>query len=52
MLNPEDADKMIRFLSAAWFICKTEEDRQEFHRLAEELRKASGRPSQSSTEKP
>lgn len=44
MLQKEDADKIIRFLSAAWYICKTEEDRQEFHRLANELRKVSGQP--------
>lgn len=49
MLQPEDANKIIRFLSAAWFICKTEEDRQEFHRLANELRKASGQPAEDSS---
>lgn len=41
-LNPGDAEKIIRFLSAAWFCAGDEEGRAELHRLAEEVRKASG----------
>lgn len=44
MLSPKDANKIIGFLSAAWNCCTTKEDRQEMHRLANELRKASGQP--------
>ncbi|SCW80948.1 hypothetical protein SAMN04487970_105313 [Paenibacillus tianmuensis] len=46
MLSPEDANKMIRFLSAAYFCTESEEARKVFNRLANELRKASGQPEQ------
>ncbi|MBP1156855.1 MULTISPECIES: N-acetylmuramoyl-L-alanine amidase [unclassified Paenibacillus] len=46
MLNPEDANKIIRFLSAAYFCTDSAEARAEFNRLANELRKASGQPEQ------
>ncbi|BFT75225.1 glycoside hydrolase family 73 protein [Paenibacillus sp. P36] len=42
MMSCEDADKIIMFLSAAWTITEDAEARAEFHRLADELRKASG----------
>lgn len=42
-LRAQDADKIIAFLSAGWFIVQDHADaRNEFHRLANELRKASG----------
>ncbi|MCZ8516320.1 N-acetylmuramoyl-L-alanine amidase [Paenibacillus filicis] len=44
MLSPEDANKIIRFLSAAYLCVDSEEARSEFHRLANLLRKASGQP--------
>jgi len=44
VLSPEDANKIILFLSAAWGCTDSEEARAEFHRLANELRKASGQP--------
>lgn len=46
MLRPEDANKIILFLSAAWHCTESEEARKEFNRLANELRKASGQPEQ------
>lgn len=47
MLNPEDANKIIRFLSAGWFIVQGNKQAEaEFNRLANELRKASGQPPQ------
>ncbi|MFB6366234.1 N-acetylmuramoyl-L-alanine amidase [Paenibacillus elgii] len=46
MLSPEDANKMIRFLSAAYFCTDSEKAREEFNRLANVLRKASGQPEQ------
>jgi hypothetical protein len=46
MLSQEDANKIIQFLSAAWFATESEEARAEFKRLANELRKASGQPEQ------
>ncbi|GAA0376402.1 glycoside hydrolase family 73 protein [Bacillus horti] len=46
MLKKEDADKMIRFLSAGWFTVQgNKEAEKEFNRLANELRKASGQES-------
>lgn len=39
LLNPEDTDKIIRYLSAAWFCTDAEDARAEFHRLANELRR-------------
>ncbi|MCZ8523647.1 MULTISPECIES: N-acetylmuramoyl-L-alanine amidase [Paenibacillus] len=46
MLTPEDAEKIIRFLSAAYYCTESEEARREFKRLANALRKASGQPEQ------
>jgi hypothetical protein len=46
MLSVEDANKIIRFLSAAYFSTESAEARKEFNRLANELRKASGQPEQ------
>ena len=46
-MSPEDANKIIRFLSAGWFVVQgNAEAEAEFHRLANELRKASGQPVQ------
>lgn len=45
-LNPEDADKIIRYLSAGWFSTADPEARAEFNRLANEVRKAAGLPVQ------
>ncbi|MFD0692894.1 N-acetylmuramoyl-L-alanine amidase [Paenibacillus sp. GCM10027628] len=44
MLSAEDANKIIAFLSAAYNATQDPEARAEFHRLANELRKASGQP--------
>jgi hypothetical protein len=44
LLSPEDANKIIRFLAAAYDCTDSAEARKEFHRLANELRKASGQP--------
>lgn len=41
-MSVEDANKIIRFLSAAYMASPNREARQEFNRLANELRKASG----------
>lgn len=46
MLTPEDANKIIRFLSAAYFATESEEARAEFNRLANELRRVSGQDPQ------
>lgn len=47
MLTPEDANKIIRFLSAGWFVVQGNKQAEaEFNRLANELRKASGQPPQ------
>lgn len=47
MLSAEDANTIIEtFLSPMWFFVTTQEDRDEIHRLANELRKASGQPEQ------
>ncbi|MEK0312491.1 DUF1906 domain-containing protein [Cohnella sp. 56] len=45
-MKPEDADKIIKFLSAAWFAATTKADKAEFNRLANEVRKAAGIPVQ------
>ncbi|MGG1516218.1 N-acetylmuramoyl-L-alanine amidase [Paenibacillus oryzisoli] len=42
MLSVEDANVIISFLSAAYFATDDPEAREEFHRLANEVRKASG----------
>ncbi|MNY78817.1 hypothetical protein D3C86_2192130 [compost metagenome] len=44
MLNKEDANKIIAFIQAAYMAAGSAESRTEFHRLADELRKASGQP--------
>jgi N-acetylmuramoyl-L-alanine amidase CwlA len=46
MLSVEDANKIIAFLSAAYDATDSSEAKAEFHRLANELRKASGQPEQ------
>lgn len=46
MLQPEDANKIIPFLSAAWKATQDPEARKELNRLANELRKASGQKEQ------
>ena len=46
-MTPEDANKMITtFLSPLWSFVSKQEDKDEIHRLANELRKASGQPEQ------
>ncbi|WP_261302544.1 N-acetylmuramoyl-L-alanine amidase [Paenibacillus andongensis] len=42
MMSSDDANKIINFLFAAWMSTEDAEARVEFHRLADELRKASG----------
>ncbi len=44
MLKPEDAEKIIAFLGAGWKATESKEARDEFHRLANEVRKAAGIP--------
>jgi len=44
-MSKEDAEKIIRFLSAAWFAAADQASRDEFNRLANEVRKAAGLPS-------
>ncbi|SDM86562.1 hypothetical protein SAMN04487897_101300 [Paenibacillus sp. yr247] len=44
MLSVADANKIIAFLSAAYLATEDTVAREEFHRLANELRKASGQP--------
>lgn len=39
LLKKEDAEKIIRFLQAGWNIAPNQEAKDEFHRLAEEIRK-------------
>jgi hypothetical protein len=46
LMAPEDANKVIGFLSAAHGPTADPEAQAEFHRLANELRKASGQPVQ------
>lgn len=45
-LKPEDANQIIRFLSAAYMATAVPEARKEFNRLANELRRVSGQPPQ------
>ncbi|WP_217596565.1 DUF1906 domain-containing protein [Cohnella sp. GbtcB17] len=45
-MKPEDAEKIIKFLSAAWFAATTKADKAEFNRLANEVRKAAGMPTE------
>jgi len=46
MLSVQDANTIITFLSAAYNATQDAEARAEFHRLANELRKASGQPTE------
>lgn len=48
-MSQEDAEKIIRFLAAAWYAATTKTDKAEFNRLANEVRKAAGIPIDSST---
>lgn len=41
-MDPADAEKIIGFLQAAWRAATTQADKDEFHRLANEVRKAAG----------
>ncbi|MFC5470167.1 DUF1906 domain-containing protein [Cohnella suwonensis] len=43
-MSQEDATKIIRFLSAGWYVATTKTDKDEFNRLANEVRKAAGLP--------
>jgi N-acetyl-anhydromuramyl-L-alanine amidase AmpD len=42
MLTKADADKIVTLLGALWGMAVSETDRKEYHRLANEVRKASG----------
>ncbi|MFH5184546.1 DUF1906 domain-containing protein [Paenibacillus sp. TAB 01] len=44
MMSPEDANKLIAFLGAGYMATGFADAREEFHRLANELRKASNQP--------
>ncbi|MFH5185970.1 N-acetylmuramoyl-L-alanine amidase [Paenibacillus sp. TAB 01] len=44
MLSAQDANKIIAFLAAAYSCTNSKDAKEEFHRLANELRKASGQP--------
>ncbi|TXK84050.1 N-acetylmuramoyl-L-alanine amidase [Paenibacillus sp. N3.4] len=44
MISADDANKIIAFLSAAYFATTDPQARAEFNRLANELRKASDQP--------
>ncbi|MFC0215864.1 N-acetylmuramoyl-L-alanine amidase family protein [Paenibacillus chartarius] len=44
VMSVEDANKLIAFLSAAYFATDVPAAREEFHRLANALRRASGQP--------
>lgn len=45
-MSEDDANKIIRFISAAWYATSDKEARAEFNRLANEVRKAAGMPIQ------
>lgn len=45
-MTADDANKIIKFLSAAWFAATTKTDKAEFNRLANEVRKAAGLPTE------
>ncbi|RKD25136.1 hypothetical protein BEP19_04785 [Ammoniphilus oxalaticus] len=45
-MNPEDANKIIAYLGASWNIAPDKASKDEFNRLANELRKASNQPTQ------
>ncbi|CAM3743227.1 DUF1906 domain-containing protein [Cohnella lubricantis] len=45
-MSKEDAEKIIRFLSAAWYAATDSESKAEFQRLANEVRKTAGIPVQ------
>ncbi|MFC5407267.1 DUF1906 domain-containing protein [Cohnella soli] len=44
VMSQDDANKIIRFLSAGWYVATTKADKDEFNRLANEIRKAAGMP--------
>ncbi|MGF7035280.1 N-acetylmuramoyl-L-alanine amidase CwlA [Paenibacillus mucilaginosus] len=44
LISPEDANKLISFLSAIYYAAEDEESRTEVNRLANELRRISGQP--------
>lgn len=46
MIKVEDANKIIGFLSAGWFAIDSKDARDEFKRLANEIRKVSGQQEQ------
>ena len=43
-MSKEDANKIIAFLQSAWRATEAPEAREEFHRLANVLRRVSGQP--------
>jgi hypothetical protein len=45
-MSAEDANKIIKFLSAAYLASNSPEARKEFNRLANELRRVSGQQPQ------
>ncbi|MFC0333169.1 DUF1906 domain-containing protein [Paenibacillus sepulcri] len=45
-MTKADAEKIISFLSAGWFVAKTKTDKAEFQRLANEIRKSAGMPTE------
>src|SRR5690625_2462234 len=45
-VNPDDANKIIKFLGVAWELSSDEASKNEFNRLANELRKASNQSEQ------
>ncbi|RED64683.1 DUF1906 domain-containing protein [Cohnella lupini] len=47
-MSKDDAEKIIRFLSAGWYVATTKTDKEEYNRLANEVRKAAGLPLESS----
>jgi len=50
MLSKQDANRIIEaFLSPMWYFVSSQEDKDEIHRLANELRKASGQLSDESS---
>jgi hypothetical protein len=46
MMKPEDAEKIIKFLSAGWFVAVDDKSKDEFQRLANILRELSGQKTQ------
>lgn len=46
MMSPEDANKIIKFLGVAWDLSVDQKSKDEFNRLANEVRKSSGQKAQ------